>query len=69
MTIDPKKGNDLLAKLFKARPLPIVQEPDPEPADYDYEALAIMVWGHWPGPLDAQQEHDLLAEARACGLA
>ena len=69
MTIDPKKGNELLAKLLKARPLPIVQEPEPEPAEVDYEALAIEIWGHWPGPLDEQQQHDLLVEARARGLA
>jgi hypothetical protein len=30
MTVDPKRGNELLMKLFKTRPLPIV--PDPAPA-------------------------------------
>lgn len=34
----------------------------------DYTELAIEILGHWPGPLDAQQQHDLLVEARARGL-
>lgn len=41
-------------------------EPDEDPVDYD--ALAIEICGHWPGPLDAQQQHDLLTEARERGL-
>ena len=72
MTIDPKRGNELLAKLFATKRLPIVNEPDPAPSEndggIDFEELAIQVWGHWPGPLDAQQEHDLAVEAKARGL-
>lgn len=29
MTIDPKRGNDLKAKLFKTKTLPIVRDPAP----------------------------------------
>jgi hypothetical protein len=66
MTVDPKRGNELLAKLLKTKNLPIA--PDPAPEEPDYETLALEVWGHWPGPLDAQQQHDLLSEAKARGL-
>jgi hypothetical protein len=30
MTVDPKKGNELLAKLLKTKTLPIVLDPKPE---------------------------------------
>ena len=60
------KAEELLAKLFAAKNLPCA--PDPAPEEVDLEALAIEVWGYWPGPLDAQQAHDLLQEARARGL-
>jgi hypothetical protein len=66
MTIDPKRGNELLARLFGQKTLPIVNEPSA--GEIDYKALSIQVWGHWPGALDAQQQRDLVALARASGV-
>jgi hypothetical protein len=66
MTVDPKRGNELLARLLGQKTLPIVNEPTA--AEIDYKALAIRVWGHWPGPLDAQQQRELVAQAKARGL-
>jgi hypothetical protein len=68
MAIDPKRGDDLLAQLFAMKNLPCAPDPKPSYDGIDYEALAIQIWGHWPGPLDAQQQHDLVVEAKAQGL-
>ena len=66
---DPKSASDLLAQLFEIKNLPCAPDPEPEvDDDIDFEALAVEIWGHWPGPLDGQQQHDLLVEARARGL-
>jgi hypothetical protein len=68
VTTDPKLVEELLAKLFSMEGLPIAPDAEPDAQEIDYEELAVQVWGHWPGPLDAQQQHDLVAEAKARGL-
>jgi len=41
MTIDPKRGNDLLAKLLKTKTLPIVPAPKPEiPPGLEFDPIA-----------------------------